>query len=215
MANSARITWEISGVTDLRAFLADLKPSTQAKIIAKTVEEASKPIIRMARDKAPRKTGALKKALGSITRIYPQKGQIISFIGARRGYYVEAYSIKTKRKIAISAKPGQIDSSRRVSPANYSHLVEYGHRSVHGGGALPNYGAKVSGVWNSVNKGKSIRQGSLSATSFVAPRPFLRPAFEQGKQFAEARIIVGFEKALEREYRRARAKHSKTIKLAA
>lgn len=214
MANSANVQWVISGVADLSAFLSDLKPSTQAKIIAKTMEVASKPIIQLAREKAPKKTGALAKSLGSITRIYPSKGQIVSYIGARRGYYTEAFSVKTRKRTAVSLKPGQ-RSTRRVTPANYSHLVEYGHRSVNGGGVLPNYGGRVSGQWNSVNKGRSIRKGTTGATSFVAPRPFLRPAFEQGKAFAEARVVEGFDRALEREFARAQRKFNKTIKLAA
>lgn len=212
--NSQNIQWVISGVSDLSAFVRELKPSAQARIIRKTLEDASAPIVRLAKQKAPKKSGALRKSIGVVVRAYPAKGTVTGFIGARRGTYAEMKNIRTKRKTATLLKPGQ-NTMKRITPANYSHLVEYGHRSVHGGGTLPNFGERVPGVWNAKNKGRSQRKGTISATSFVPPRPFLRPAFEQGRAFAEARIIDGFEKAIEREYARAKAKLSKTIKLAA
>lgn len=200
MANSQNVRWEITGISDLGGFLSSLNPSSQARILKTTMDEANKPIIRLAKSKAPKKTGALRKSIGSVTRVYAKDGKVVGFIGARRGTYTE-----TEKGGAKLLKPGQ-KSSRRITPAKYSHLVEYGHKSVNSDGAGGN-------VFNSVNKGKSIRKGTASSHNFVSPRPFLRPALDQGKQAATGVIVAGFEKALNREYARAKRQYNRRIVL--
>jgi len=215
MGNKSKGQFILSGVVDLSRFLRELKPSTQMAIIATSVEAASKPIVSQARSNVSVRSGALKKSIGAIIRKYPRTGSVAAFIGARRGSYAIATSLKTK-KTGLIKLHGSEDSTQRITPANYSHLVEFGHRSVHGGGNLSRgREGPIKGHWNSVNKNKSIRKGTLHETSYIAPKPFLMPAFESGKAFAEQRIIEGFEKAILRECEKAQKKFSKKINLAA
>jgi len=211
MSNSTIKTYAIlSGVSDLRGYLLALKPQTQDRILRDAVKTASAPIVKDAKVRVKEDTGALKKSLASIVKMNNKTGAITAYIGAKVGYFTATKKSKggysTKR-----SKSG--DSGKMVAPYKYSHLVEFGHRSVQGGGSVPNYGEKVSGVWNAVNKNKSLRRGSLKATSFVGPRPFLAPAFKGGITKANEALIAGFDKALDKEFERAKTKYSRKLRL--
>ena len=150
---------------------------------------AAKPIATLAKAKAPADTGALRKAIGSLVRRYPTKGVIIGLIGALRGYY------KPSKRGARRVRKGE-STKGAASPANYSHLVEYGHRmAVSSGGAAARS-----------NKGKSFRKGTLTETGYVLPRPFLAPAAAQGQGAADAALGDGFGAAIEAEFKRAKRK---------
>lgn len=212
MSNSSIRTYAIlSGVTDLRGYLRDLKPQTQNRIIKNAVKTASAPIVKDAKARVTEDTGSLKKSLTSVVKMNNKTGSVTAYIGAKVGYFTAT----KKAKGGYTTKRSKSGDSKKsmVAPFKYSHLVEFGHRSVNGGGALPNYGEKVKGVWNSVNVNKSLRRGSLKATSFVAPRPFLAPAFKGGIDKANKALIAGFDKALEKEFERAKTKYSRKLRL--
>jgi hypothetical protein len=199
--NKSVFALELTGITDLRGFIKDLNPGSQDRIIMGGMKTAGDTIAKIAKTKiVNNETGALQKSLGTVVKRGRNTGLLMAFVGARSRYYVGGQRLK----------PGQsYKNSQLRNPAKYSHLVEYGHRSVHGGGALPNYGEKVSGVFNSVNKGKSIRAGTVKATSFVPARPFLYPAFLQGQNAARSQIIKGFNRALNVEFNRAKRRFDK------
>jgi hypothetical protein len=211
--NKSKGQFTLTGLTDLSGFLKSLDPKRQVEIIKKCVDEASAPIVSAAKanldGNGSVRTGALKKSLEAIVRTYPNTGTVAAFIGAVRGTYTVATNLKTKRTGPIKLR-GNENTTKPVIPANYSHLVEYGHRSVHGGGNLT--GARegpIKGHWNSVNKGKSLRKGTIHTTSYIAPKPFLMPAFNAGKAFAENRIKLGLMKAILAQAKFAASKHSK------
>ena len=145
----------------------------------------------LAKAKVPRDTGALRASLGMVVRRYPERGIIMGLIGARRGYFR-----KGKRLKAGAGRRGA------NSPAHYSHLVEYGHNLVVG-----------TGIRGGTTKGRSIRKGTISAKAYVLPRPFLRPAVEQGRGAADAALADGFGRALEAELKRAKRKFTKASKV--
>jgi hypothetical protein len=199
--NKSVFALELTGITDLRGFIKDLNPGSQDRIIMGGMKTAGDTIAKIAKTKiVNNETGALRKSLGTAVKRGTKTGLLMAFVGARSRYYVGGKRLKAGQ----SYKRSQLRN-----PAKYSHLVEYGHRSVHGGGALPNYGGKVSGVFNSVNKGKTIRAGTVKATSFVPPRPFLYPAFLQGQNAARSQIMRGFERALKVEFNRAKRRFDK------
>jgi hypothetical protein len=199
--NKSVFALELTGITDLRGFIKDLNPGSQDRIIMGGMKTAGDTISKIAKTKiVNNETGALRKSLGTVVKRGTKTGLLMAFVGARSRYYVGGKRLKAGQ----SYKRSQLRN-----PAKYSHLVEYGHRSVHGGGALPNYGGKVSGVFNSVNKGKTIRAGTVKATSFVPPRPFLYPAFLQGQNAARSQIMKGFKRALNVEFNRAKRRFDK------
>lgn len=207
--NSIQTKFTLTGVTDLRGYLGDLKVSTQEAIIRDTVKDAAQPIVADAKQRVEELTGALKKSLGVVVKKNRKTGAMVAYIGARMGYYGVTKTKKGSYKTKL-LKAGE-DSKLYAAPYKYSHLVEFGHRSVHGGGALPNYGEKVKGVWNSINEGKTIRKGTVKATSYVPGRPFLGPAFTAGKDAAEQRIVAGFDKAVQKAHERAMRRFNRKV----
>lgn len=188
MARSA-VTINLSGIAALREGLAGLKPSAQSRILGDAMGRAARPIVSLAKAKAPADTGALRKAIGAIVRRYPNKGVILGLIGAIRGYY------KPSKRGARRVRAGE--STRGASaPANYSHLVEDGHRMA----------VSTGGPAARTNKGKSFRAGTLSETGYVMGRPFLAPAAQQGQADADAALADGFGEAVAAEFTRAKRK---------
>jgi len=200
----------LKGVSDLRGFLLDLKPQTQDRILKASVKAAAAPIVKDAKSRVDEDTGALKKSLVAIVKKNKRTGAIIAYIGAKVGYYTASRKGRGGYKVTRVKSGGKV---KLVAPYKYSHLVEFGHRSVNGGGALPNYGERVKGKWNSVNRNKSIRKGTVKATSFIPARPFLFPAFKAGISNAETMLVAGFDKAVQKEFERAKRKFSRNIRI--
>jgi HK97 gp10 family phage protein len=196
MANPLKINLQLDGLNDLAPFLKSLKPSRQSRILGETMAKAGKPVANLAKQKAPKDTGALRRSITVVVRRYPQRGKVIALIGAAKGYYGKGSTGKLRRLGAKDSREG----SR--SPAYYSHLVEYGHRM-----------AVSTGQDARTNKGKTFRKGTLQETGYVLARPFLRPAVVQGKPLADAEIAKGFALAIEHEHRNASRKFSRASKL--
>ena len=184
-------TFNLTGVTDLRQFLKGIDPWVQRRVIIKTVEEAGKPIVSMAKSLVSVRTGALKKSLGVVVREYPKTRNITAIIGARTSEYIIGKSGK--------ARAAKVGDKGFLLPHKYSHLLEFGHYSA----------AATGQSVSSGTKGTTRRKGNFTTRSFIQGKPFLRPAFEAGKIFAENRIKEGFEIAVKREYERMQKKIAK------
>lgn len=215
--NSFVVRYQYSGTDELLRQLQGIDLMTQEAVLVEALTEASKPIVEDARanitSNGSVRTGALRKAVGFVIRRYPRMGRLVAYIGVR---HMDFAATETGGSALITAKRRLGPGETLVTPANYAHLVEFGHRSVHGGGALPNYGEKVGGVWNSQNKGKSLRHQNLQTTSVIPPKPFLRPAFDRNIFGAELKLRDGFAKALEKIFnRRSQSLDKKVLKLAA
>lgn len=214
--NSVNMSLELSGMDNIERWITGLDLGLQSKLLMGAMQRAAKPMIASAKSMAPKRTGALRRSIDAKVVEYKKDGVIVGIIGPKNMRVVEEEG-KGGRKRLRKAVAGD-KQSKIKNPAKYAHLVEFGHRSVHGGGALPNYGEKVKGVWNSVNKGKSIRKGTIKATSFVAPRPFMRPAFERHKDQMMQALELGVLQAIAAETKRINRSLSKkkiTVKIAA
>ncbi len=176
--NSMRIGFELSNFQEMRSTLSELPASVQARVLKVAVEKAAKPIVRIAKAKAPRDTGALARSITAVVRTYPRRGKVMAIIGPD----TDRYTGSGKR-----AKSGEATARR---PGKYAHLVEFGHHTAAGGGLL------------SANKGKTIREGTLNATAYVRAQPFLRPAVTAGTPQAVGELARGVEVGMEREIKR-------------
>lgn len=181
MANSAFAKFRLEGLDEIRATLRQLPEETQKKVLAVALKRAAAPLVRSAKYYASRsvKTGALRASLGAVIK-KGKDGRSYAIVGPLRDYYRAGKRIK---------KGGDFRGADK--PANYAHLVEFGH-----------YSAASSGLSRAQLKGKSRRKGTLVAKSFVPAKPFLRPALmatqgEIGAQMAEG-IRDGIAKALDR-----------------
>lgn len=199
------ITGDFSGLHKMASQLSRLAIGNQAPILAAGMQTATAAIRDSAKSRlkpgAGELTGALKKAMDNKVKSYEDGGVVLGLIGPRTGAYATGDKV---RRVKKNAGESGVDYRKRtkgmVQPSKYAHLLEFGHRSVHGGGALPNKGEKVKGVWNSVNRGRSIRKGTVSATSYVPPVPFLRPAFDAGVGALETTLADATRKAMEAEF---------------
>ncbi len=209
-AMSVKMEFGPDSIQTLIDAVKGISGSTSMRIMAEAMKDACKPIVDDAKARIPIRTGALRKSMGVVVRTYPEAKKIVAIIGPQNLNLIAART--PKGKMSARKFGNGDDPKKRINPAKYAHLVEFGHRSVHGGGALPNYGEKVKGVWNSVNKGRTIRHGTVSATSFVAPHPFLRPAFDAGKDKVLETMEFAFHKAVMRAVKRMTAKTNRKLK---
>lgn len=209
MANELRTRWKVTGVTDLRGFIADIKPSAQSRILGGAMAEASKPVVVAARAHVPKDTGALKRSLGFVVRRYPVRGQVASFIGARKGKYKPT---KTRTGRSSIRRARKDETGVFLRPANYSHLVEFGHRIAKGGRLTDTYHTEMT-VVNGKRRLRKTSRVKIKATGksvgYVIARPFLGTAVLQTRGQVDAAIGAGFEKALRAEYARATRKFNK------
>ena len=197
----------VRGIDDLRAALRGIPQDIATEVLEEGVRAACQPILEAARQFAERSedTGALKASLTMKTKAYPNNGKAVGLVGPDRAYFVAG------RKVGpLGALHG---GARR--PANYAHLVEYGHRIALGGSLRPQYTLNLVETGGYSKNGKPLKRwkrGSIKtratgrAGGMVAAKPFIRPAvittrLEQHAAF-EAAIAKGLDRRL-RKYQRA------------
>lgn len=131
------------------------------KAIRKGVNEATKFVAADAKANVPKRTGLLKKSIGRQVRSYRGGTVVSGIVGPRSGF-------------ATTLKNG-----KKVNPAKYAHLVEFGRRAVKVKKAL-------------ILADRFAKQVFGEEVGAVAPQPFLRPAWDKN----EARAVDELAKAL-------------------
>lgn len=164
MAKPSATYRHVTGVEELTGALRALSEAMRAEILGEGVKGAIKPILVAAKRFAKRSedTGALRESLTTKVVVYKQNGKAVGLVGPDRHYY--------KKGKRVKGKLGKLFTDRR--PANYAHLVEYGHHAV------------------KPRKGTTRRRKTAATVSFVPAKPFIRPAVmtttsEQAAGFAE------------------------------
>jgi HK97 gp10 family phage protein len=164
------INW--SGFDGIRATLQKLPVETQTKVMAVALKRAAAPVVRVAKALAPKRTGALRSSITSIVK-KGRNGNSYAVIGPARGRFSGGKRIGAKDSAAAADMP-----------ANYAHLVEFGHHAVR------------------PVKGAMRRKGTASGIRFVPAKPFMRPALisSKGASFAALAegVAEGIDKALQR-----------------
>lgn len=196
MANSMRIGVALEGFAELQALLKVLPARTEQNVVGVSLEAAAAPIERRARALAPVRSGALKKSITHALRKYKNRTMVI--IGPDKAYYDGGQRLKK----GASAKG-------KDRPANYAHLVEFGHIARNG---AENAKARKFIRFTAKERQAAALAGNIlptavrRAVTFVPPRPFLRPAVEQGKQAAAEAFRQGMTRGLEREIKKLNRK---------
>lgn len=189
--NSMRIGFTLSNFEEMRQLCAGLPASVESRVMGDAVKVAAKPIVNAARAKAPIMTGALRRSIVAVVRRYPKAGKVMALIGPDKAYYGGGKRLK-----------GGADKRGANRPANYAHLVEFGH-----------YSAAASGESVATTKGTSRRHGTFKERSFIMPRPFLRPAVMVAGRQAERELARGVGVGMQREVRRLASKMKRLGKL--
>lgn len=165
----------ITGMDSMTAVLQALPREMRANLLAAGVDAAAEPVVKLAKAyaKSSRRTGALVESISHRVKKYPTSAKALAVIGPARGYY---------RGGKVLAK----GSDRRGSdnPANYAHLVEFGHHVV------------------APKKNTTRRKGTAvkakSGAIWVPGKPFLRPAMLSGRSAAEAAMQKALSSGIER-----------------
>lgn len=130
------LRFQITGQTELARALRDMPSNFRKDAAVFAMEQAVQPVVDAARANAPvGDTGALRRSIGFVIRKYRNGAVVFGVIGPRRGFGV----------------PDASASTGVTEPANYAHLVEYGHAIA----------------------------GDFSG--WVEAHPFLRPAWDANK----------------------------------
>lgn len=166
------LTLNFRGDLQVAQSMQALAPEIRERAIPRALRLAGSEITRRARALAPRDrtadpAGSLRRSIGLFVRGRRRQMRYVVF-GARRGY-----SRPVTRPIIIHGNLRGA-ATRRADPANYAHLIEFGHFVV-----VP-------------RRGVSLRKGNAvlaSGRSFVAPRPFLRPAMAGSRDAVRRRLI--------------------------
>lgn len=142
----------VLGLGALTAALRALPEDMRQRTLASGVKEALVPIEVAAKRFAKRseETGALRDSITHKVVNYPTSGKCVGLVGPDRNYYSHGKKLKGALSRLL------VRDQRR--PANYAHLVEYGHVMV------------------APTKGTSRRKGTATTTGFVPAKPFIRPA---------------------------------------
>lgn len=181
MANSGFVKFKLTGLEEIRATLRQLPEETQRKVMAVAVRKAAKPMVAAAKTYALRsvRTGALRNSIDVVVK-KSRSGDSYAIVGPARGYFVSGKRLKKGA-----------DARGADQPANYAHLVEFGHHSAAG-----------TGVVLSKTRGKSRRKGTLNAVSFVRPKPFMRPAVLTTQEQVAANMAEGVAAGLAQALKR-------------
>jgi hypothetical protein len=170
----------ITGITQLREVLALLPADMAGEILGRATKEAIQPIKVAAKRFAKRSedTGALRASITDKVKVYPQSGKAVGLVGPDRAYY------RRGKKVG---KLGALFWSNK--PANYAHLVEYGHVAV------------------APKRGTSLRKNTARRVGFVPAKPFIRPAVvttlaEQIAAFTRG-IEIGLNESIRKRQRAA------------
>lgn len=171
---------KITGLEEIdAAFRALGDPRELDRNVSRSGKKAMRPVLDMARALAPQRTGALKRSL-TITSRKLKNGNRSIRVGPDTRYYGRI------------SKTGAVNLGKMARPANYAHLVEFGHHS-----------AAASGISARSARGLSRRKGSFVDRSFVMPKPFLRPAWDRHRAGLMAVFMDEMMLGLERARRKA------------
>lgn len=150
----ANISISLVGDKELIAKLMALGPKVYKNVVSKAARRAMAPVIKTARQLAPKETGQLRKSIGVKQKKYPRNGRIVTIVGPRTGFEITT---------TVDTIFGKLKTTR--NPVKYAHLVEYGTRAH---------------TLASVDGDKLKIMSHPGATA----KPFMRPAFDANEQRA-------------------------------
>ena len=177
--NTATITF--SGLEDLSAVLRGISADMRASILEPALVKAAEPIRAAMAGFAPIRSGALARSIAIKGISNKSTGTAAALIGPDRNYY----------RAGVKLKKG--DSYRGADrPANYAHLIEFGHVNVQ------------------PKKGTTRRKGNTTEVGFTPARPFLRPGLVAGAAAANEILVLEIGKSIDSTRRRLvkRGEHS-------
>lgn len=120
------VEMKLTGVADLVRTLNSLKRGVRNKISRGPLAKAGRAVAKEAKSRAPVDTGALRRSLTSVVRT--GRSGVYVMVGPETG-------TKKNKRTGITSKTafGKWLDNQGIKnrPANYAHLVEFGHAGPH------------------------------------------------------------------------------------
>ena len=114
--SSYKIKGTVDGLQSILKSIDGLNKSLKNKLLRRALGEAGKLILKVAKTRAPRETGILKKSLGRKVKIYRQTGVGVAIVGPRTGF----------RQNVLRKKGKWAPTQAIANPTKYAHLQELG-----------------------------------------------------------------------------------------
>ena len=155
--------------------LADLDQKVATQSLRKGINEVTKVITKDAKARVPRKTGRLRKALGRKVTTDRNSKRVTGVVGPRANFAL-------------------VIGGKKVNPAKYAHLVEFGR------GVAKKWKTK-KGIQADKAAGKVYGTKKRPARP-AAPKPFMRPTWAANRRRATEIVTrelrAGVKKAMGR-----------------
>jgi len=180
VSKSATVKFRIDGLAEVRAVLNTLPAEMQDKVLRPALARAARPLVNAAKNfaRSSERTGALVRSLGAVVkRGKLGSGTAYAVVGARASYYSGGKRLKRGERAAGADRP-----------ANYAHLVEFGHAVV-----APKAGTSLR---------KRTATQAKNGRTHVPAKPFLRPAVLTAKSAIGRELAAGISAELQRQLRR-------------
>ncbi|QQS08677.1 MAG: HK97 gp10 family phage protein [Phycisphaerales bacterium] len=172
-------------VADVRRKMELLGVRLTTNVIRRALLSGARVIRDEARIKAPKRTGALKKAIVAET---DRKGSTRDRLVAVVKIAPKSYTVSPKgRAKTVSSKVQKARGKRSVKgevyPRAYAHLVEFGTRP------------------HAVGKGSRLSKGRAGGAMHpgTPPQPFIRPAYDTKRGEASSKIIATLRQEFQKE----------------
>lgn len=190
---------DFRSMRELQKKLRKLSLKSQRRVLAKGMDDAVKPVVPEAQrrivDNDAVDTGALRRSMTRVVRVYSEGRRYLGLVGPSIDYYEGSGGNKGKR---VTRRRGETRGDYRKrnagkkKPSNYAHLVEFGF--VHAEGFAPG-----KHFWQGT-KGTRHRRGTFPVRNRIGPRPFLAPAFNSQVPSIEATLARSVETAADNEF---------------
>lgn len=183
----------VTGLGDISRRLKALPGNVQRVALIKGVRAAAVPILATAKALVPRDTGTLAK---SLEVRFTRRG--VNRVGAAIG----VFSLKTKARVRrVIRKAGGAGNftAKQLGDTFYARMVEFGHRTAVGGRLRrrdEEITAKGRKRRTKLRESGGLQTGTVAG--WVAPRPFLRPAFDGARAGSVAAIAQAINEEINR-----------------
>lgn len=190
------ISVEITGQTDVAKALGEISKQAKNRIGQRALITALTPILDDAKRRAPKDTGNLAASIGFKHQKF-RNGNQTAILGPRKGF---------------------LEPNTKRLAHKYAHLVEFGHLIAQGGRLRDEYEVEVvkgrsenGRVTRQLRKTRIKKKATGTVSGFVLPMPFLRPAFEAGKDKAVKDIARVMGEEIELTAKRTARRRAKQV----
>lgn len=120
----ARLDFPLAEVLDLQQTLKGIAEDVRADVLAISIQEAAKPLVRNIKKRVPVRLGNLKASITAGVRKDKRRGTAKAYVGPE---------VSGRFKGGKRLNRAKDDLRGADQPSRYAHLVEFGHVNRNGG----------------------------------------------------------------------------------